>query len=354
MSENKEPNSESKATKQTDYSELGGEELRALMIPELNFSKLAFLGLLAFLFSSLEPFALFASIPFTISFLLYGKLKTFLLGVAGTVLAFLLLQVKIYQGSALGTFPLALIYGYLISQAIRRKDHPAKAIFINGTAVFLFLMGLILTFHFSQEGGLRGFVTPYVQKTAAQYHQSLEKSVGVPGEQLRQLKDVMENPALVVDPIIHYGTGFIFVGVLLSFWVGTFVALRMAPLWKPFHDYKFNTKTLTSFQLPYYIVWPLIIGLVLTVGHLYEFFGPWAEVLGFNTLLMLGIFYFFQGFGVLSELLTHWHFFGFLRSMVIFFAVIMAYQVLALVGVLDTWVDFRKFFNKKNDEGDTL
>ena len=29
-------------------------------------------------------------------------------------------------------------------------------------------------------------------------------------------------------------------------------------------------------------------------------------------------------------------------------------QILALVGVLDTWVNFRRFFNKKNDEGDTL
>lgn len=354
MSENKEPNSESNTPGKPNNGELGGEELRALMIPELNNSKLAFLGLLAFLFSSLEPFALFASIPFTISFLLYGKAKTFTIGVVGTVLAFLLVQVKVYQGSALGTFPLALIYGYLISAAIKRKDHPAKAIFTNGAAVFVVLMALIMGFHFSQDGGVRGFITPYVKQTATQYHDTLEKSAGVPGEQLRQLKDVMEDPSLVVDPIINYGTGFIFVGVLLSFWVGTFVALRMAPLWKPFHEYKFDTKTLTSFQLPYQVVWPLIVGLVLTVGHLYDFFGSWAEVLGFNTLLMLGIFYFFQGFGVLSELLTHWHFFGFLRSMVIFFAVIMAYQVLALVGVLDTWVNFRRFFNRKNDEGDTL
>lgn len=333
---------------------LGESELRAMMIPELNMSKLAFLGLLAFLFSSLEPFALFASIPFTISFLLYGKMKTFLMGVAGTALAFALIQVKFYQGSAMGTYPLAVIYGYLISSAIKRKDHPAKSIFINGASVFMVLMALVLGAHFSMKGGLRGFLSPYVQKTATQYHNNLVNAVGVPGEQLRQLEDVMKDPSLVVDPILNYGTGFIFVGVLLSFWVGTFVALRMAPLWKPFHDYNFNTKTLTTFKMPYMIIWPLIIGLVLTVGHLYEVFGPWAEVLGFNTLLMLGIFYFFQGFGVLSELLTYWHFFGFLRSMVIFFTVIMAYHILALVGVLDTWVDFRRFFNKKNDEGDTL
>jgi hypothetical protein len=85
MSEDKKPHSSESERGKAGYPDLeslGEQELRAMMIPELNMSKLAFLGLLAFLFSSLEPFALFASIPFTISFLLYGKMKTFLMGVA--------------------------------------------------------------------------------------------------------------------------------------------------------------------------------------------------------------------------------------------------------------------------------
>ncbi|MEC7275404.1 MAG: DUF2232 domain-containing protein [Bdellovibrionota bacterium] len=328
----------------------GESELRAMMIPQLNTSKLAFLGVLAFLFSSLEPFALFASIPFTMSFLLYGKMKTFMMGVVGTVIAFLLVQIQFNQGSALGTFPLALIYGYLISRTVRAKDHPLKGIVINGASVFLVMMGLILTLNFQREGGLRGILTPYVQKTATQYHESLVNAVGAAGEQLRQLEDVMKEPSLVVDPVLNYGTGFIFVVVMLSFWVGTFVTLRMAPLWKPFHEYPYDVKTLTGLKMPFPLVWPLMGILALCVGHAYEVLGTWAEVIGLNGLMAFGVFYFFQGFGILSELLTYWHFFGFLRTMAIFFACLMAYQILALVGVLDTWVDFRRFFNKKNDE----
>lgn len=330
------------------------ENARQLLVPELSLGKLAFLGVLAFLFSSLEPFALFASIPFTISFLLYGKLKTFALGVVGMALAFLLTQVQLYQGSALGTFPLALIYGYLISRSILKEEHPAQGIFKNGLGVFLLFMGLITTFHFSYDGGLRAFLTPYVEKAATQYYKNVEGVVGVPGEQIRQLEDVIKDPSLVVDPVLNYGTGFIFIGVFLSFWVGTFVALRMAPLWKAFHSYKYNVKSLTSFQMPQEMIFPLIAVLAIAVGNVYELFGPWADVVGFNAILMLGIFYFFQGFGILSELLTYWSFFGFLRSMVIFFTVIMAYHVVALVGVLDMWVNFRRFFKKENDEGDKL
>ena len=131
--------------------------------------------------------------------------------------------------------------------------------------------------------------------------------------------------------------------------------LKLGPLWRSVHSYPYNIRNLTSFKVPFSFVWPLIIGLVLAVGNAYEQLGDWAEVAGYNILLMLGIFYFFQGFGILSELLNKWRIFGFFRTMVIFFSVIMGYQVLALVGVLDTWVDFRRLFNKKNnDEGDKL
>lgn len=337
-------------THSEDLGTHANEDMKTLLIPELNTSKLAFLGVLAFLFSSLEPFALFASIPFTISFLLYGKWKTFAMGVVGCLVAFLLVQVKFNQGSALGTFPLALIYGYLISRTIRLKNHPLQGIVTNGAAIFVVIMGLILLVNFQTEGGLRGILTPYVEETATQYHKSLVNAVGAEGEQLRQLKDVMDDPALVVDPILQYGTGFAFVTIMISFWVGTFVVLRMAALWRPFHEYPYDVKTLTSLKLPFPMVWPLMGVLALAIGHAYEFLGSWAEIVGLNGLMVFGVFYFFQGFGILSELLTYWHFFGFLRSMAIFFAVIMAYQILTLVGVLDTWIDFRRFFTNKNDE----
>lgn len=328
---------------------------RSLNIPELNTGKLFFLGSLAFLFATIEPFALFASIPFTLSFLLYGKMKTFGMGLLGTLVAIALMQSKAYQGSAMGTYPLSLLYGLLISQSIIRKEHPLRGITVNGLGVFAIIATAIIFVNFSSKNGIEGLLTPFVEETVGQYLKSLESTVGAQGEQLRQLKDVMRNPALIVKPIINYGLGFIFVGVMLSFWVGTFVALRLSVLWKPFHSYRYDIKALTSFQVPYYLIYFLIVGLFLTVGSSFELFGPTVEVVGYNILLMLGIFYFFQGFGILSELLTYWRFFGFFRSMIIFFTVITGYHVIALVGVLDTWVNFRRFFvpktkDESNDE----
>ena len=330
------------------------EEMRSLRVPELSFSKLVFLCILALLFASLEPFALFASIPFTLSFLLYGKGKSFLLGAIGTALAIFLMQVQVYQGSAVGTFPMALIYGYLISNTIKKKVHPVTGILRNGFTVFVLVMGGVLLFNYLQPGGIEGVITPNLKDAATQYYNSLKDVPNAPAEQLRQLEDLKNDPSSVVNSILHYGTSAIFIGVFLSVWVGTFITLKLGPLWRVTHVYPYNVKTLTSFKVPFSFVYPLILGLVLAVGNVYGQLGDWAEVAGFNILLMLGIFYFFQGFGILSDLLNKWRIFGFFRTMLIFFSVIMGYQVLALVGVLDTWVDFRRLINKKNNEGDKL
>jgi hypothetical protein len=323
-------------------------------LPELNNSKLLFLGFLAFLFASLEPFALFASIPFTLCFLLYGKKKTIALGVLGTALAFALIQVKVYQGSALGTFPMSLVYGYLISNIVRKEIHPIRGIVVNGLGMFAFIISAIAVFHFSVEGGLPKVLDNYVTQASTTYYELWKDKPGVPKMQLDQFQDVMKDPKIIVDPIMKYGFGVIFIGVFISFWVGTFVALKMGPLWRSIHSYPFQLKALTSFKVPFLMVWPLIFALIISVGQLYGYFDSWAEVVGFNALLIMGVFYFFQGFGILSDVLNYWRIFGFFRSMVIFFTVVMGYQILALLGVLDTWIDFRRFLNNKNNEGDTL
>ncbi len=352
--QNKHLDGENQKSQSTDEVKNFFQDGSARHLPELNNSKLLFLGFLAFLFSSLEPFALFASIPFTLCFLLYGKTKTIVIGILGTALAFALVQVKVYQGSALGTFPMSLIYGYLISNIVRKEIHPIKGIVVNGLGMFAVIVTAIAAFHFSVEGGLPKVLDTYVVKASTVYYEQWKSRPEIPKEQLNQFQDIMKNPKIVVDPIMKYGFGVIFIGVFISFWVGTFVALKMGPLWRTIHAYPFQLKTLTSFKVPHQMVWPLIVALVITVGHLYGHLGSWAEVVGFNALLIMGVFYFFQGFGILSDLLNYWRIFGFFRSMLIFFTVVMGYQVLALLGVLDTWVDFRRFLNIKNNEGDTL
>ena len=97
-------------------------------------------------------------------------------------------------------------------------------------------------------------------------------------------------------------------------------------------------------------MWPLIGGLALAVGGDY-LFGSTGITIGANLLYCLSVFYFFQGFGIMSALLDHIKLKGFLRAMLTVSALVLAWRVLVIVGVFDNWVNFRKFLIDKS-EGD--
>ena len=79
-----------------------------------------------------------------------------------------------------------------------------------------------------------------------------------------------------------------------------------------------------------------------------EFLGEWGPVMGISLLKILGVFYFFQGFGIYVDFLDHVRIFGFLRSILVVLIVLTANQMLALVGLFDMFVNFRKFLKKKD------
>ena len=125
-----------------------------------------------------------------------------------------------------------------------------------------------------------------------------------------------------------------------------FMVLKSRRLLFSGNDYPHSEKNLLQFQVPFALVPLLIVGLVLAVwgkdlGQL------WYEDAGMNIIKCLGLFYFFQGFGVLSDLLSFLGILGFWRSIVVMAVVFIASTFVAAVGLFDNWFDFRKYFVKK-------
>ncbi|MBF0383531.1 MAG: DUF2232 domain-containing protein [Magnetococcales bacterium] len=95
---------------------------------------------------------------------------------------------------------------------------------------------------------------------------------------------------------------------------------------------------LSSLRIPFFLVWPVIVfGLLafLTTGSLQQF--------GINMVLFLAIPYFFQGYSVVQKLFQHYKVSVFAR--VIFYMMLVTWSALILavtvLGLFDTWVDFR-------------
>jgi hypothetical protein len=333
-----------------------GEKIGKLFVPELTLGKLAFLVSIAMLLVFTGTIMLlFAAIPLSISFLLYGKKKAFAAnGLMLAVCAGLMLTSQAFIVPFIG-YCIALTFGYLVARVIWRNENPVFGAVKNGSIVLAVIFTILGGVELKSPGLIKTSITEVVVKQATALHKGFSQTVGAQGEVIRLLQDLIEKPEVMVDQVMTYGVSSIVMVIFLTFWVGVFIVLKNAPVWRSFQSYDYSSKEMVSFRMPFEMVWPLIAGLILCVSHAYGVTGSWANVIGANVLLSLGVFYFFQGLGIFTELLAYWRIVGFFRTMFVLFVAMTSYELLALAGVLDTWVDFRRFFNKKNkSEGDIL
>ncbi|MBF0309929.1 MAG: DUF2232 domain-containing protein [Magnetococcales bacterium] len=100
---------------------------------------------------------------------------------------------------------------------------------------------------------------------------------------------------------------------------------------------------LSDFRVPFFLVWAVIAFGVLamvTQGS--------GRFLGVNMLLFLTMPYFFQGLAIIQSLFLRYTLHPFLRGL--FYALLIVRLelnlILILLGLFDTWLDVRKYFNR--------
>ncbi len=319
--------------------------------------KILFLGIIALALCASGPLSLFASVPLCLAFLLFGRSKGLILIVVGLLGTILLPKVSAVFGHLWGIYLLAAINSVVISEMLMRKVRPAKGVLVSGFVIVTLIALIFSIFTLSMDTTLEAEVEKIVVQTIDALKAEKENQVFLKSsdENAIALRNFIDNPKTMVTQILNWMPSIIFASTFFSIWVSFFLLLRNGQIWKHKINYPYDLKDLTGFRLPYEFVWPLIVGLTLFAGSKY-FLGPWGEVLGGNILVGLAVFYFFQGFGVYLETLTHYKIFGLFRTLLVMTTLFMAWQLIVLVGVFDMWVNFRKFFNKKNqnDEGDTI
>ena len=107
---------------------------------------------------------------------------------------------------------------------------------------------------------------------------------------------------------------------------------------------------LIQVKVPENLIWIFILGLAFVVGE--DYVGAQVSELGSYLLIVLAVFYFFQGFGVYISFLDNLKVSGFFRSLLIVTTVYIASQILILIGLSDMFVNYRRFFTKNNNEGE--
>lgn len=313
--------------------------------PQLSIGRLALLGLSSVVLSASFIMSIFAPFPIALSVIMYGRVKGYAVGLVGAVVCFLLASLLFKDQVLFGFYLCVLLFGFGIAEIVQRGIKPVRGLVVFGL-VFL-----------SLASGLGGWFLKKENITAEQYIvKQLELSSDKLEEQKQMIKQsesadiealsLLENPQLLAKELIKTFPTYIFIGVFVMLWFNMFMVLKSRRLLFAGNDYAHSEHELLRFQVPFSFVPVLIVGLVLAIWGA-DLGAAWYETVGLSIVKCLGLFYFFQGFGVLSDLLSFLGIVGFWRSVMVMSIIFLGSQVVAAAGLFDNWFEFRKYFVKK-------
>jgi len=327
------------------------------VLPETTFGMLVILLVISVLLSVAFPFTLFSPVPITIAFLLFGRWLTWLfVAISAGILWYVSFKyLKVPPEYLTSTYVVVSIVAALISEVISFNISPSKGLVIAGAGLALLLSLAVV--------GSKGFD---LKATRAEIHATVDKFIEEQKEKKsnkeliasgteegRMFEKLITKKGEIAEMIFDYLPSIVVVISFFSVWTNLFTVLGISKIWRYKKHYEFTRRDLVAFKTPDFFVYPLILALILVIGE-GQFVGKTGVLFGGNFLYSLGVFFLFQGFGVYYDFLTFARIGGFFKSILILITIISAYQFLALIGMFDMWINFRKFFIKKNNEGDTI
>lgn len=317
--------------------------------PQLSKGRLALLGVSSVVLCISFIMSVFAPFPIALASILYGRTLGVLTGIAGLVLSFAFAQF-LYQDLTLFWFyACVLVFGLAIAEIVVRNVNPIKGIVAFGLGFILIVVGIGSFLLKSQNLTAEKFIIQQMELSKDKIEQQkkiIEQSTEKESIEVLQLLD---RPDLLANELIESFPSYFFMGVFIMLWFNMFLALKSRRLLLSAQDYPYTEKNLLNFKVPFTLVPVLVVGFVLAIwgnsmGQL-----NWEPV-GLTIIKCLGIFYFFQGFGVMSDLLNFLGIMGFFRSIMVMIVILMANYLIAAAGLFDNWFDFRKYFVKRKTE----
>ncbi len=347
MNNQNDDNNYSKTSKGSD------SDIRQKVFGQLTTGKLLFLALISLLLSVAGPLFVFAPVPLSIAFLLYGKGKTW--GLIGATVVIILAGSYAFANVASVRmmsiyFLVASVVAFLTARVVWKKENPVSGLLKNGFSVFA-IMALIFGAFVLVSG--KSTVDIFTESVVL-VGDSLKTSKGFDeflaegGEQAVAMKYIIDKPKEVAITVLKMTFAIAFVGTFFIFWISQFMLMRNSLIWRQFYEYPYKMKDLVRFKVPEHFVYALIVAMALIPLGTYVLQNEVVETIGWNVVYSLGIFYFFQGFGIVSDALDTYGIFGFFRSIIVILSIFMGYQAVTILGIADIWIDFRKFLKKKN------
>jgi hypothetical protein len=316
-----------------------------LQTPQLSTGRLVLLGLSSVVLCMSFIMSVFAPFPIAIAIILYGRTKGLLIGLLGLVLSFAFSAFYFSDLTLFGFYFCVLIFGFAIAEIVTRGISPVKGLVTFGLGFILILFAGFGAVIKSENMTVQQFVLKQLELSKSKLDQQKKLIEQSTQENAIEILQLLDRPDLIAKELIESLPSYLFMGVFVMLWFNMFLVLKSRRLLLTANEYPYSEKNLLNFKVPFGFVILLAVALVLVVWGK-EIGYQYSEVVGFTIVKCLGIFYFFQGFGIFSDLLTFMGIMGFFRSLIVMVVIFMAYYLIVAAGLFDNWFDFRKYFEK--------
>lgn len=317
-----------------------------MQTPQLSTGRLLILGVSSVVLCVSFFMSVFAPFPLALSIIMYGRVKGYLTGILGLVATFLFATMVYGDLTLFGFYFCVLLFGGAIAEIILRGIAPVKGLVIFGISFILLMAGCFGFLMNRLNTTPKEFIIQQIEKSTEKIDEQ-KKLIEMSGDKNAiEILQLLDRPDLLASEMINSFPSYFFIGVFIMLWFNMFLSLKGRRLLFSGDDYQYTEKNLLKFKVPFGFVPVLAIGLALAVWG--EQLGSATyETVGLTIVKCLGIFYFFQGFGVFSDLLNFVGLFGFFRVVVVMITIFMASYLIAIAGLFDNWFDFRKYLKKR-------
>lgn len=273
-----------------------------------------------------------APVPLVIAQLVYGRKVTISLAVfLMALLSSVTLSLEPELVYILFAFAVTIILGVATTYAIEKQVNPYRLIMVLGTSVTASIWALFAYAIMVMKLDLKQLIL-----------EKLQEAQGI-----LQSSQQLELEELVVQLYASLPIIFTFIP-FIGAWLFVLLIFNNKANWTRYQRYPYGMTELMSFKTPFWFVYALVFGLGLgLIGNHYKIDELWTVAM--VIINFLGAFYFFQGFGIFWESMNRFQIKGFIRTLLIFVVVIWAMMWVALIGLFDTWLDFRKILERRTE-----